>query len=266
MKKIILLLFILINFSGFSQSFLDFCFKSKDVDGSILIYDENKDTWLFNIENDVKRNSPIGSLFNIPSTLIALDLGVISNDPGEIMYWDGVKRYYFGTPKYNWSCNTNLDEALFYKNDWYFQNVSDLVRHKNYDFFLKDLDVTNLKFNHKEKYYWHFGNLLSNPEQQINFFRKLYKQEFLFDKKHQKYLFDSMLTINNPNYTIHGYETFNVYKGERIDWWVGVLKTKENTFYFSIRIFQDVNKIKSGDFNNKKFEIAIEIFRLLGYI
>ena len=266
MKKNILLLFILINFSGFSQSFLDFCFKSKDVDGSILIYDEKKDTWLFNIENDVKRNTPIGSLFNIPSALIALDLGVISTSPGEIMYWDGVKRYYFGTPKYNWSCNTNLDEALLYKNDWYFQNVSDLVRHRNYDFFLKEMDVSNLKFDHKEKYYWHFGNLLSNPEQQINFFRKLYKQEFLFDKKHQKYLFDSMLTIDNPNYTIHGYETFNVYKGERIDWWVGILKTKENTYYFSIRIFEDVNKTKSGDFNSKKFEIAIEIFRLLGYI
>ena len=95
MKKITIFLFFLIGFSGFSQSIIDFYFKSKDVDGSILIFDENKDTWIFNIENDVRRNSPVGSLFNIPSALIALDLGVISKDPGEIMYWDGVKRYYF---------------------------------------------------------------------------------------------------------------------------------------------------------------------------
>jgi len=266
MKKIILLLVILINFSGFSQSIIDFYFKSKDLDGSILIYNENKDSWLFNIENDVKRNSPIGSLFNIPSTLIALDLGVISNDPSKFMYWDGVKRYYFGTPKYNWSCNTNLDEALLFKNDWYFKNVSDLVRFKNYEFFLKDLDVTNFKYDRKEKYYWHFGGLLSNPEQQINFFRKLQKQELLFDKQNQKYLYESLLTIDNPNYTIHGYETFNVYKGERIDWWVGVLKTKDNTYYFSIRIFEDVNKAKKADFNSQKFKIAIEVFKILGYI
>lgn len=266
MKKILILLLILINFTGYSQSIVDFYFKSKGVDGSILIYDEKKDSWIFNIESDIKRNSPIGSLFNIPSALIALDLGLISNDPAELMYWDGVKRYYFGTPKLNWSCNTNLDEALLYKNDWYFQNVSDLVRNKNYEFFLKHLDVTNLNYNWKEKYYWHFGNLKSNPEQQINFFRKLDKQELLFDKKHQQYLFDSMLTIKKPNYSIYGYETYNVYKGERIDWWVGVLKTKDNTYYFSTRIFENINKATSIDFNSKKFEITLEIFRMLGYI
>ena len=108
--------------------------------------------------------------------------------------------------------------------------------------------------------------MFSNPEQQINFFRKLQKQELGFKKINQKYLYDSLLTINNPNYTIHGYETFNVYKGERIDWWVGVLKTKDNTYYFSTRIYEDINREPKKDFMNFKFQTTIEIFSILEYI
>jgi len=266
MQRFILFFIFFWSFNVFSQSYLDFYFKSKGVDGSILIYDQKKDSWIFNIESDVKKNTPIGSFFNLPSALIALDLGVITNEPQKYMAWDGVKRYHFGVPKPNWNCNTNLDEALLFKNDWYFQNVSNLVRNKNYAFFLKDLDVTNLDYNIKENYYWHFGNLLSTPEKQLNFLKKLKKQEFPLDKKNQKYLYDQLLLVNNKKYTIHAYETFNVYKGERIDWMVGVLETKENIYYFSTRIMEDVNNPLTPNFFNLKMLITIEIFKLLEYI
>lgn len=267
MRKIVLLFFILWSSISFSQSFLDFYFKNKDINGAILIYNEEKDTWLFNSESDVFRNTPIGSLFNLPNALIALDLNVVSENPGQFFRWDGVKRYYFGTSNPNWSCNTNLDEALTYKTDWYFQRISDLIGPKNFDYFLPRLKITNLNYDKKEKYYWHFGNLKTNPQEQINFFRKLKNQEFeLFAKKYQKYVYDKILKISNKDYTIHAYETFNVYHGERIDWWVGVLKTKYNTYYFSTRIYESVNKEKNKDFENKKFEITLEIFRLLGYM
>jgi len=266
MKFFVIILFSLFSFYGFSQSYLDFYFKSKDVIGSILIYDENIDSWLFNDERDVKRKTPIGSLFNIPTALIGLDLGVISNNPGDYMAWDGVKRYYFGTSNKNWNCNTNLDDALKFKTDWYFQNVSNLIGHKNYVFFLNHLKITDLSYNRNEKFYWHFGGLESTPEQQVKFFKKLSNSELFFRKEYQQYIYESMLMINNEKYTIHGYETFNVFKGERIDWWVGVLKTKDNTYYFSTRIFEDINKKQSSNFFEMKYLITVEIFRLLGYI
>lgn len=182
------------------------------------------------------------------------------------MPWDGVKRYHFGISDANWNCDTNLDEALAYKTDWYFQNVSDLVRTKNYDFFLKYLNVTDLSYRKKEKYYWHFGGLESTPEQQIQFLRKLKDKKFYFRKENQEYLYSQMLQVSNPKYKIYGYETYNVFKGERIDWWVGVLETKDNNYFFSTRVYEDVNKEEKKDFLTKKFLITIEIFRLLGYI
>ena len=266
MRKILKVLIVLFCSTAFSQSYLDFYFKNKDIDGSILIYDEKKDSWLFNRESDVRKQTPIGSLFNIPNALIALNLGVVSTNPGDYMRWDGVKRYYFGYANPNWSCNTNLAEAIQYKTDWYFQEVSDLVKYKNYEFFLKRLHISNLKYNEHEKYYWQFGNLKSTPEQQVNFFRKLKNQELLFSIKNQEYIYDLLLMIKDKGYSIYGYETFNIYKGERIDWWVGVLETKENTYYFSTRIYESINRDKKIDFQNKKFEITLEIFRLLGYI
>lgn len=267
MKQIITLLFILLNSSIYSQTFLDYYFKSKEVDGAILIYDKNKDSWLFNSEYDVNKETPIGSLFNIPNALIALDLGMILNNPANYFAWDGVKRYYFGKSNPNWNCNTNLDEALKYKTDWYFQEVSNLVGFKNYSFFLNKLNITNSNYNRKENFYWHFGNLKTTPKLQLDFFKKLKNQEIIwFQKYNQKYVYDELLLISDRNYSIHGYETYNVYKGERIDWWVGVLETKDNTYYFSTRIFESINKEMAPDFFNKKYEITLEIFRVLGYI
>lgn len=266
MQRFLLILFILFNFSSFSQTYLDFYFANKGVDGAILIYNEKEDTWIFNAESDVKRKSPIGSLFNLPTALIGLDLGLVSTNPAKTMAWDGVKRYYFGFSNKNWNCDTNLDEALLFKTDWYFQNVSDLIRFKNYQFFLNKLDISNLNYNRKEKYYWHFGGLTSTPLQQINFLRKLKNQELLFQQQNQKYVFDALLMLSNKKFSIHGYETYNVYKGERVDWWIGVLQTKTNTYFFSTRIFEDINKLKNTNFNQNKFEITLEIFRALGYI
>lgn len=267
MKRIILFFFVFYSSLLFSQSFIDFYFRSKEVDGGIIIYNQNNDSWLFNNESDIKRQTPIGSLFNIPNALIALDLGIITNSPNNFMYWDGVKRYYFGYSNPYWNCNTNLDEALQHKTDWYFQNVSEKIGFRNYEFFLKRLEISNLNFNWKEKYFWHFGGLKSTPLQQIDFFRKLKDQQIiLFQKKYQKDLFDSLLAIYDKDYQIHFYETYDIFKGERIDWWVGVLETKNNKYYFSTRVYESVNKQYLNTFRNKKYEITLEIFRVLGYI
>jgi len=266
MQRFTLLIFFFCSLLGYSQSYLDFYFKSKDLDGAILIYDENKDAWLFNVERDVKRKLPIGSLFNLQTTLIGLDLGIISKDESQIMAWDGVKRYYFGMPKPNWNCNTNLDEAIQNKTDWYFQNVSDLIPRRDLSFFIDKVKASNKNFNTKENYYWHFGGLTSTPEQQINFLRNLKGQKLLFRKENQQYLYDHLLIMKNDKFTLHGYETYNVYKGERIDWLVGVLKTNDNTYYFSTRIFEDVEKPISANFFNQKLIITLEVFRLMNYI
>lgn len=264
-----LFLFILFFYCTFcfSQSFLDFYFKNNNINGAILIYDEKNNSYLFNNENNVKYKTPIGSFYNIINTLIALDLGVITINSDNIMFWDGVKNYHFGQTNPYWNCNTNLDEALQYKTDWYFQNLSKRINIKENEYYLKKLNLTNLDYNPHENYFWHFGNLKTTPDKQLEFLKQLKNQNLdLFHKKHQKYLYDSMLRINEKNYKIYAYETYNVYMGERIDWWIGVLETKDNAYYFSTRIFETVQKNKSKNFESKKFEITLEIFRLLGYI
>lgn len=265
-RRVLLLLFFITSKLTFSQSYLDFYFKSKDIDGAILIYDEKNDSWIFNYEKDIRKKTPIGSLFNLPNALIVLDLGIISTDSGQIMAWDGVKRYHFGLAKTSWNCNTNLDEALDYKTDWYFQNISKLVKPSDYQYFLKRLNLTNINYKNKISYYWHFGGLETTPQQQISFLKKLNKRELFFQKESQQYLYDKMLLVENEKYTIHGYETFNVFEGKRIDWWIGVLKTKDNTYYFSTRIYEDINREEKKDFMNFKFQTTIEIFSILGYI
>ena len=100
-------------------------------------------------------------------------MGLITPKTNEYIPWDGVKRYYFGTSFTNWNCNTNLDEALLFKTDWYFQRVSQMIKQKDYDYFLKRLQFSDLKYNSKEKYFWHFGGLETTLEEQLKFLKNL---------------------------------------------------------------------------------------------
>jgi len=110
MKRLLLITFVLLSETMMAQSYIDFYFKSKGVDGSILIYNETKNSWIFNNEFDLDRPTPPGHTFNIVHTLMGLDMHQITTEDDAFFRWDRINRYYFGLPMKSWNCDTNFDK------------------------------------------------------------------------------------------------------------------------------------------------------------
>src|SRR5690554_3078299 len=108
MRWFIIFLLLIIHKPSFGQHYLDFYFSTKDVDGSIIIYNESDDWWVFNHELDTKSATPPASTFHLFHALVVLELGVIN--PNEPKLWNGVKNYYFGEPRLQWQCDTTLGD------------------------------------------------------------------------------------------------------------------------------------------------------------
>lgn len=250
----------------FSQSYLDFYFKSKDIDGAIIIYNETQNTWIFNNEFDVKEGTPPGATFHLLHALIGLDLGLLSEAPEIYERWDGINRYYFGNLMTQWNCNTNLDEALYYSNDWYFDRLAHELKPKDYYYFLNRLQYSNRVVRKDISGFWNYGGLLVTPEQQLEFLKKLYHNKLPFATKNQQYVLGKMLVDENPDYTLYGYNAYTVYKGKATDWWIGILKTRTDTYYFSTRIYKSIEDIPVKDFAAFKYTITFEIFKILKMI
>lgn len=264
MNRLLFLVIFFVSMPVVAQNYIDFYFKSKGVDGSILIYNETKNSWIFNNESDLTHPTPPGTTFNIINSLIALDLEKITHSSDDFLPWDRIKRYYFGLPMKSWNCDTNLDEALYYRNDWFFERVSKTITDKDYFFFLNQLKYSNRKINRKIPDFWNYGGLAVTPRQQIDLLQKLYHKELRFHKEHQQYVLDQMLVNKNEKITLYGYNAYTVYKGQAVDWWIGIIVTKEDTYYFSTRIYKSIEDLYLKEFQTLKYTITSEVLNVLG--
>ena len=94
MKYVLLFLF-LGFFNVQAQSYLDYYFKANNINGAIVIYDDNKDEWLFSTEVEPFSNTPAAAHFHLWQALVGLEEKVFKINVKEKLLWDGVKRSFF---------------------------------------------------------------------------------------------------------------------------------------------------------------------------
>lgn len=259
MKHVLLFLFL-----GFfqlnAQSYLDYYFKANNVKGGIVIYDENKNQWIFNSESEAFTNTPIASHFNLWQALIGLDEQVFKTDINNKQLWDGVKITFFGKKKTEWNHDSNLIDALKYKNDWYFQRLKFLLPVEKYQTkILNSPLITEVK-NNEWDFFWNYG-VNTNPNTLITFLKNLKENKLPFNSKHQQFLYnqfliDNSLAINTA--TTH-------YNGEKIEWTIGVYLKHDKPIYYSYRTRQSLEDEDDFDYNKRRNLVLTQIFEVLGY-
>lgn len=256
---------LLISPKIFSQHYLDFYFTAKEVEGSIILYDENDDRWIFNDEFDARTATPPAATFHLFHALVALELDATQHySPAAI--WDGVKHYYFGEPKPHWQCHTTLDEAIFYQNDWYFEGLTKKIKTKDYRFFIESSQYTNSSLTNKQKYEWNFGEFLITPKEQVEFLIALFNQKLSFDRQNQQWIKTQLNQHQGSDYLLYSYEGYTVYQGQQTDWLIGVLERRGNRCFFCTRIKKDVPFVKPSYFKQIKHQITFEVFKSLGFL
>lgn len=205
------------------------------VEGSILIYDANSDR---SFEHNPERNSKAllpASTFKILNSLISLETGVIPDEKA-ILTWDGIQRQ---IPE--WNRDLNMKEAFKLSAVWFYQVLARRVSHERMQKWVVQAQYGNQKIGSKEDIdrFWLNGELRITPREQIQFLRRLYKNDLPFSERSLSIVKDVMIVEKTPDYILRG-KTGWVGFGERmtpqIGWFIGYIERGKKVYFFATNI------------------------------
>lgn len=247
-----------------AQNYLDFYFKSRGVKGGIIIQSDTGDYIAFSDDFEGNKPSPPAATFHMFSYLMVHDY--LPQFITEEYQWDGVPRYFFNKKQPHWNSDTNLSEAFVYKNDWFFQEMYQLIPQDVFKNKLKESKFTHVQWNNDIPYFWQFGGLMATPDQQIQFLKKLTRLELPFSIQAQNKLIHLLKIEESPKLKISGFEGYTVWNGERLEWFVGYIEKDKKRYFFSTRTFFSIEEEWDNDKSKEKFLITSQIFSVLGLI
>lgn len=203
-------------------------FDAYNATGTILIVDDRQSSpkvKVFNRNRAQKRFSP-ASTFKIPHTLFALDAGLVK-DEFQVFQWDGIKRNFEPHNQ-----NQNLRSAMKYSALWVYAIFDNELGEDNARSYLKKINYGNMNPSTKSGVYWVDGKLAISAYEQINFLKKLYKNELPFKKEYQLILKDIMIGETGSNWILRAKTGWEGSYG----WWVGWVEWPTGPVYFALNI------------------------------
>lgn len=206
------------------------------VDGCAVFYSVKNNTYdVYNKEMLNVREIPC-STFKIISSLAGLKYGIIQ-DENTILKWDGSKQI-----MKEWEQDLSLKSAFKLSTNWYFDHIDKQVGLDNINNILKEINYGNLSLTDNAPI--GESTLKISPMEQLDLIKRLFNNELPFDKEHIKIVRNIMLTSNEKGELYGKTGTsgpFFLEDGAQTAWFIGDYKTKEDEFYFAVRIYGDKN-------------------------
>lgn len=233
-------------------------YKKNNVDGCMVIFDQNENTWTYYNKGQVTERFTPASTFKIPNTLIGLETGAIP-DENFIMKWDGTKR-----ANAEWNRDHDLRSAFKYSVVWYYQELALKVGSKNMVHWLKKCDYGNQDTTGGLNKFWLTGGLRISPVEQIHFLRKLHDLDLPFSKRSMNITKNIMFAMDSKDAKVYAKTGWGGEDKRDIGWYVGYIEKNGNVYYFANCIQTD--NLKHPDFARARAEIAYDIFDEMGII
>lgn len=210
-------------------------FQDLGVEGSIMIYDSNNDRVF---QHNPQRNTTAflpASTFKILNSLISLETGVISDEIA-VLTWDGISRK---IPV--WNRDLNMREAIKLSAIWFYQVLARKVGHDRMQQWVTQVGYGNQQIGGSDDIdkFWLQGDLRITPQEQIQFLRRLYKNDLPFSERSISIVKDIMIMEKTPDYTITGKTGWVGVADDvipKIGWYVGYVEKAENVYFFATNI------------------------------
>ncbi|WP_110987659.1 class D beta-lactamase [Acaryochloris thomasi] len=205
-------------------------FRDLGVKGSILIYDLERDrTYQHNPERNVTPFLP-ASTFKVLNSLIALETGVIDNELS-ILTWDGVER---SIPA--WNRDLNMQTAIQVSAVWFYQVLARRIGYERMQQWIAKVGYGNQAIGEADDIdtFWLTGDLRITPHQQIQFLRRLHKNELPFSDDAIATVKNIMIVERTPDYTMRAKTGWA--SESQIGWYVGYVEQDDNTYFFATNI------------------------------
>jgi len=203
-------------------------FKKYNAKGTIVVLDkrtkDNK-SYVFNQKRAAQRYSP-ASTYKIPHSLFALDAGLVNNE-FQVFPWDGVERGY--SPH---NQDQNLRSAMRNSAIWVYDIFAEQLGDEKATNYLKKIAYGNTDVSTNEGSYWIDGKLAISAYEQIEFLKKLYKNELPFKVEHQLLVKDIMVVQAQKTWILRAKTGWQGKHG----WWVGWVEWPTGPVFFALNI------------------------------
>lgn len=234
-------------------------FEECQVDGSIVIFDQQKQQWILSDTVGSAQETLPASTFKIINLLIALETGAIS-DENEVIKWNGQS----DTVKYGYRPETYRDltvkEGFEISAVWVFEELARRVGRDQYTDYLKRSNYGNMDFSQKEIDFWNFGSFGVSPVEQVRFLRNLYEEKLPFSKRSIDIVKRVMIAEQTEDYTVRGKTGWTTDHGMNTGWWVGYVENSDGVYFFATRLLQD-RKNNRPDFAACRKEITRDVLQ-----
>lgn len=246
MKRLFYLLVLLINFLCFlpaayadnpidkpvNTTSLDDVFSRHSVNGTIVIYDVQKNGYyLHNAGRAAQRFYP-ASTFKIFNSLIALSEGVVK-DADEVFY------HYGGTPVYldSWKADASLRSAIRLSQVPAYKELARKTGLKRMQQNITKLGYGNETIGGKIDSFWLEGPLKISALEQVQLLTELAQLKLPYPMQAQKEVCDITVLQHTDTYTLHGktgWATDNT--DTPTGWFVGWAETSDNLYVFAMNM------------------------------
>lgn len=208
-------------------------------DGSFVLYDAAKDSWLiYNREYAITRIPP-ASTFKIYSALFGLESGIITPEQS-LIPWNG-QNYRYDL----WNADQTLESAMQNSVTWYFQALDQRTSLSSIKKYVQETGYGNRRIEGDISSYWINSSLKISPVEQVEMLKKLYDNQFGFSPENIKAVKDSIRLYSTDKGTLSGKTGTEEVNGENTSgWFIGYLEKDNHTYFFASNIQSE--KLASG--------------------
>ena len=207
--------------------------------GAFVLYDLKRNRYLRHDEARCRERFSPYSTFKIPNSLIGLDTGVITDAEFRIK-WDAEKYPAFNRdtlPFSAWWEDQTLRMAFKRSVVWYYRELALKVGEKRMKEYVDKLDYGNEDASGPLNGFWLNSSLKISADEQVEFLKRLYKEELPVSKRSLKILKEIMALEETPDHKLSGKTGGgSISEGRYLGWFVGYLETKDGTYIFATEI------------------------------
>jgi beta-lactamase class D len=205
-------------------------FDDAGVEGTIVVLDERVGrTWVYDEARARERFCP-ASTFKIPHALFALDAGLV-RDEFEIFPWDGVPREIA-----SWNADQNLRSSIRYSVVWVYQEIARALGEKRERGYLVELEYGNADPSGGIDHFWLDGALRISAHEQVDFLRRLHRNELPYRVEHQRLVKDVLIVEAGREWILRAKTGWQARLEPNVGWWVGWVEWSNGAVFFALNI------------------------------
>lgn len=233
---------------------------SAQVEGSILFYNPEDNTYYSNDFDWAKTGRLPASTFKVPNSIIALETGIVKSDT-TLLKWDGKPR-----AMKIWEDDLTLKQAFQHSCVPCYQKIAREIGLSRMKDNFNKLDYGNMDVNASNlDKFWLEGKSKINQFQQVDFLLRFYNSELPISEDTQKVMKRIMHIKSEEPFRISGKTGLSIREGNNNGWFVGYIEYGTKQFFFATNIKPKAN-INPNDFNKSRMEVTIEAFKSLELI